>query len=63
MTRKQVAIAPRKIVTSFVYPPIPWREIDWSAHYDGDEESGFRGWGKTEAEAIADLKQEEATQW
>lgn len=46
----------RKIVTEHVYPPIPIRTMDWVAHYDGDEEGGPRGWGRTEAEAIADLK-------
>lgn len=46
----------RKIITSHVYPPIPWRNNDWCAYYDGTEESGNYGWGETEAEAIADLK-------
>jgi hypothetical protein len=30
----------RKIVTSHVYPPIPARNWDWCAHYDGEEEAG-----------------------
>jgi hypothetical protein len=46
----------RKIVTVNVYPPIPIRTMDWVAYWDGDEEMGPRGWGKTEAEAIADLE-------
>lgn len=46
---------PRRILTSHVRPPIPVRHFDWSAHYDGQEE-GLYGWGRTEAEAIADLK-------
>ena len=29
-----------KIITEFVYPPIPIRRWDWLAHYDGDEETG-----------------------
>ena len=50
-----------KIRTSFVYPPIPDRRFDWQAvydDYDGAEDSGNRGeigYGRTEAEAIADL--------
>lgn len=48
---------PRKIVTSYVHPPIPIRSNDWCAYYDGDEELGHYGWGRTEAEAVADLKE------
>lgn len=46
----------RKIVTSHVYPPIPCRDYDWSAHFDdvGADCSPY-GWGRTEAEARADL--------
>lgn len=50
-----------KIHTSFDYPPIPVRNMDWSAvtdDYDGAEDSGNRsqiGRGATEQEAIADL--------
>lgn len=43
-----------KIITTHVFPPIPVRTSDWSAHYDGDEE-GHVGWGTSEAEAIGDL--------
>ncbi len=45
----------RKIVTKHIFPPIPTRMVDWSAHYDGEEEAGNYGWGATEAEAIADF--------
>lgn len=45
----------RKIITTHVYPPIPDRRNDWSAHFDGEEE-GLAGWGRTEAEAVEDLK-------
>lgn len=45
-----------KIVTSHVYPPIPARTSDWCAHYDGEEGAGMYGWGRTEAEAIQDFK-------
>ncbi len=43
-----------KIVTTHVYPPIPTRSFDWTAHYDGFEEGDY-GYGRTEAEAIKDL--------
>lgn len=44
-----------KIITTNVYPPIPIRSFDWCAYYDGDEERGEYGYGKTEQEAIAEL--------
>jgi len=45
-----------KIITDFVYPPIPDRRTDWCAYRDGDEETeSAYGWGATEEEAIADL--------
>lgn len=48
---------PHKIVTTFVYPPIPIRINDWSAHYEGEEDERMdMGWGATEQEAIDDLK-------
>lgn len=46
----------RKIVTRHVNSPIPIRTHDWCAFYDGEEEAGDYGWGRTEAEAIADFK-------
>lgn len=45
----------RRIVTSYQNPPIPTRELDWCAHYDGEEEAGNYGWGPTDADAIADF--------
>lgn len=51
-----------KIITHFVYPPIPDRRFDWSAvtdDYCGAEDSHCPiGYGATEAEAVADLKAE-----
>ena len=50
-----------KIHTNFDYPPIPVRDMDWSAvtdNYDGAEDSSTRGQigrGPTEEAAIADL--------
>jgi hypothetical protein len=45
----------RKIVTWHAYPPIPDRRMDWAAYYEGEEERGHYGWGRTEAEAIRDF--------
>lgn len=47
----------REIVTSYVNPPIPLRQFDYEAIFDGDEGDEFapRGFGSTEAEARQDL--------
>ena len=47
-----------KIVTSHIRPPIPTRMYDWIARYDGDEESGPRGYGSTEEAAVSQLMEE-----
>lgn len=44
-----------KIVTDFVYPPIPIRDKDWRAYIEGEEETGRYGWGKTEESAVLDF--------
>lgn len=48
-----------KIRTTFVYPPIPIRSMDWQATYDDDEPNDEgrmpHGTGTTETEAITDL--------
>ncbi len=46
-----------KIVTEFVYPPIPIRSFDWLAIDDDtyDGLTGPMGWGTTEQAAIDDL--------
>ena len=44
-----------KVVTSYIFPPIPDRRWDWIACYDGQEERAQNGFGRTEAEAVADL--------
>lgn len=49
----------KKIVTSYVNPPIPIRSYDWCAFRDGEEENGGYGYGKTEQEAIDDLLENE----
>ena len=45
----------RKIVTSHIFPPIPDRNHDWCAYFDGDEERGHYGYGRTELAAIRDF--------
>jgi hypothetical protein len=45
-----------KIVTSHVFPPIPYRGDDWEAFEEGQEENQEYGYGKTEAEAIQNFK-------
>jgi len=47
---------PLKIVTEYVYPPIPVRQFDWSAVEDGYEPGRPIGYGYTEAEAVKDLR-------
>lgn len=45
-----------KIITTHVYPPIPMRQFDWHAHYEGEEDEQMDyGTGATEQEAIDDL--------
>lgn len=47
-----------KINTRCIYPPIPLRSFDWEAvtdDYDGGDPIGF---GRTEEEAIADLREQ-----
>ena len=46
-----------KVVTQNIYPPIPIRQFDWQAHYDGEEDEQMDvGYGRTEQEAIKDLR-------
>ena len=45
----------RKIITEYIHPPIPARQFDWMAWYDGDDEEGLRQYGATEAEARQNL--------
>ena len=48
----------RKIVTDNICPPIPDRQFDWIAYFDGDEENGPCGYGPTEEAAVADLAEQ-----
>lgn len=49
----------REIVIDFVYPPIPIREFDYLAYFDGDEPNDdgnmLHGYGKTPLDAIRAL--------
>jgi hypothetical protein len=55
--------APR-IITNYWAKPIPDRQFDWSATEDGGNER-MCGWGRTEQDAIEDLKrlQAEEADW
>lgn len=43
------------IKTEYWAKPIPPRQFDWCAWYDGEEESGRNGYGRTEQAAVDDL--------
>ncbi len=43
-----------KVIVSYYEPPIPIRNFDWLAYFDGREE-GPCGYGKTKMEALDDL--------
>lgn len=49
----------RKIITSFIAPPIGVRSFDWQAYFDGDEPSDdgqmMIGHGETERDAVSSL--------
>ncbi len=47
-----------RIITHNIYPPIPIRNFDWSAVLDSYDEGDAVGYGATEAEAIADLREQ-----
>ena len=47
-----------KIVTRFVYPPIPLRQFDWCAVTEDYDLGSPCGYGRTEVEAIADLMEQ-----
>jgi len=48
-----------KIITEYVCPPIPIRTSDWSAVREGYEPGDPIGMGRTEADAIDDLMDQE----
>jgi len=43
------------IVTTYICPPIPTRNFDWTATQDGYEPGDPIGYGRTQQEAIDDL--------
>jgi len=47
------------LITKLIRPPIPTTRFDWLAYRDGNEEFGPFGFGKTEAEAIEELREAE----
>lgn len=49
----------RKIITEFIYPPIPFRKYDWQASRYGWDEGDLIGYGETEEEAINNLIEQE----
>jgi hypothetical protein len=50
----------RKIITAYDPPPIPWRGYDFNARREDCDECDPIGYGFTEDEAIADLRDMEA---
>lgn len=52
-----------RIVTEYIFPPIPDRRFDWSAIDDDTYEPGNPiGFGATKEEAISDLREQIADQ-
>lgn len=47
-----------RIVTKYDPPPIPDRQFDWSAVEDSYDLGSPIGYGRTEEDAIADLKEQ-----
>ena len=50
---------PDGIITEHIYPPIPIRNYDWSAIRADYDEGDLIGYGRTEQEAIDNLKEQE----
>lgn len=51
----------RRIVTTWIYPPIPLRNFDWQATFQGYEPGDLVGHGETKAEAVKDLRDQAET--
>ena len=51
----------RRIVTTWLYPPIPLREFDWRATFGDYEPGGLIGYGRTRAAAVKDLQDQAET--
>jgi hypothetical protein len=53
----------KKMIVTNIFPPIPIRDFDWCAFWDGEEEGGHYGYGKTKEEAVADLRRLDQERW
>jgi len=49
----------KRIITEYLYPPVPKRDWDWIAYRDGFEPGDIVGRGPTENAAIRDLLEQE----
>lgn len=48
-----------KIITEFIYPPIPDRNYDWEAVRENYDAGDLIGYGRTEQDAINNLIEQE----
>lgn len=56
MVRGEGAIVETRIIVTDVFPPIPIRQFDFQAHYEGTEDEQMpAGHGATEDAAVQDL--------
>lgn len=60
---KEAYMAAKKMVVHQIRPPIPIRDFDWQAYWDGEEETSHCGYGKTKEEAVEDLKRLDQERW
>ena len=47
-----------KIITEWIKPPVHSNKYDWVAYIEDQEESGIKGYGPTELEAVRDLAEQ-----
>ena len=52
----------KKIISSFIHPPIPSRKYDWESVFEDYDEGDLIGHGETKQESIKDLKQQKNEQ-
>ena len=59
VTARIKAVGRRKVIISFVYPPIPHRQFDYCAYFENDEPNDdghmLCGYGKTKEQALLEL--------
>ncbi len=53
----------KKMIVHQILPPIPIRDFDWQAYWDGEEETCHCGYGRTKEEAVEDLKRLDQERW